>query len=66
VEVHANGAVTSVTVEIPAFVLAQGPGEPLGTPRIHNTMCYRHDARQRLVQVETVVCSEARCSAVQA
>ncbi|MDP1826279.1 MAG: RHS repeat-associated core domain-containing protein [Archangium sp.] len=58
----ANGAVTSVTVEIPAFVLAQGPAEPLSTPRIHNTMCYRYDARQRLVQVETVVRSGAQVS----
>lgn len=64
----ANGAVTAVTVEIPEFVLVPAdPGGPLQTPavvspRIHNTMCYRHDARQRLVQVETVVRTGAQVS----
>jgi RHS repeat-associated protein/uncharacterized protein (TIGR03382 family) len=53
----ANGAVTSVTVEIPAFVLnlTPAPAVPISSPIIHNTMCYRYDTRQRLVKVETVL-----------
>ncbi|MBI5481881.1 MAG: RHS domain-containing protein [Deltaproteobacteria bacterium] len=50
----ANGAVTSVTVELPALTLGQGPGGPIRFGPVHNTACYRHDARQRLVRVETV------------
>ena len=66
----ANGAVTSVTVEIPAFVLVPaGPGGPLQTPavvspQIWNTMCYRYDARQRMVQVEVLMRSGAQVSSL--
>ena len=50
----ANGAVTSVTVEMPAFVIQGDFGPVVLGPANHTTACYRYDARQRLVQVETL------------
>ncbi|MBI4934259.1 MAG: RHS domain-containing protein [Actinobacteria bacterium] len=51
----ANGAVTSVTLELPAMtVRPNGVELPITFGPVHNTSCYVYDTRQRLVRVESV------------